>query len=125
MRNRLQTNLHYVRSSRNGSMKVKEIPREVVACAEVDKARRDSSFPDESVFPESSADSNAAPCEDEFLEVLSQLTPQLGKRKPISENPRTAVSALPSTICPPSPYTQQVQNNKPQELWAFEFYFLY
>ena len=115
----------HVRSSRNGSMKVKEIPREVVACAEVDKARRDSSFPDESVVPESSADSNAAPCEDEFLEVLSQLTPQLGKRKPISENPRTAVSALPSTICPPSPYTQQVQNNKPQELWPFEFYFLY
>lgn len=97
----------HVRSSRNGAKK----GREVVACAEVAKPRCEAPSLEESVVPESSADSDAAPCEDEFLEAVSQLTP-LSKRKPTSESPRTTASAVPSTLCPPLPRTHQVRNKK-------------
>ncbi|KAG0565974.1 hypothetical protein KC19_7G028200 [Ceratodon purpureus] len=101
----------HVRPNRTGSKKGKEKPRQVVTCAEIDQARRETSSRDESVVPESSADSDAAPCEGEFLEVLSHLT-STPKRKPTAESTKTAVSALPSTVCPPSPRTHQVQSEK-------------
>lgn len=103
----------HARSSRNGSKKGKENPREMILPSkplihgEFFKRFHESSPPDESVIPESDAESEPGSCEDEFLEVLSQLTPP-SRPKSTAASPTTARQRLRSNVCPPSPQTRKV-----------------
>lgn len=83
------------------------LPSKPLIHGEFFKRFHESSPPDESVIPESDAESEPGSCEDEFLEVLSQLTPP-SRPKSTAASPTTARQRLRSNVCPPSPQTRKV-----------------
>lgn len=83
----VNVNLH-VRSRRNaGAPKEKENPRAPILLL----SKKDMYLEAESVVSESSADSDAGSCDDEFLEALSQLPP-------IASSTTESLEALPSPV---------------------------